>query len=345
MAIVTNTFQTGSARANREQLMGVVHRVAPEDTPIYSSIPKGKASGVHEEWITDTLDPPAHNVQLDGDEFAYSPVVPAGRPGNYTQILRKTFLISDSQQAVENAGNVEKIRYQTLRKGIEIRKDTEYSIIKSLPSLAGNTRVSGGLPTWITSNDNRGTQGGDGGLQSSGLTQAPLNGAQRAFTKAIMDDVMQRIYNSGGMPRLVSMSPYVKSVFVAIMNTAGTAEFRNAATAGGSRTIIATADMYEGPFGTVRVMPNRVQVNGPAGNRANANARATNTARQNASNAHFVDPEYASWLWLRPIHRVPNVAKNEDATKRVLIGEGTLCVKNERAHGIAADLFGLSATT
>ena len=88
MAIVSNTFRESAAVANREELMGVVHRVAPEDTPIYSSIPKGKATSIHPEWVTDDLAAPASNAQAEGDQYSYTAVTPAGRPGNYTQILR-----------------------------------------------------------------------------------------------------------------------------------------------------------------------------------------------------------------------------------------------------------------
>jgi hypothetical protein len=38
-------------------------------------------------------------------------------------------------------------------------------------------------------------------------------------------------------------------------------------------------------------------------------------------------------------------AKTGDSEKRVLNVEYTLIVKNEAAHGVAADLFGLTATT
>ena len=346
MAVFTNTFQSNSAAANREQLMGVVHRVAPEDTPIYSSIPKGKAKGTKEEWITDTLATPAENAQLDGDEFAYLATASPGRPNNRTQIFRKGFIISGTQQAVENAGNVEKLRYQTLRRGIELRKDTEYNIIGFQKSVGGNTRKSGGLSSWLETNVSRGASGADGGYASgTGLTSVATNGTQRAMTKALMDSVMQDIYESGAMPKMVSLSPYAKSVFVSFISTAGTAEFRTAVSAGGRNTIVATADMYEGPFGTVRIMPNRVQASGPTGNRAAAGADATNTKRQNASNAWFFDPSYVTWLWLRPIHRVPRIATTGDATKRMLLGEGTLCVKNEKAHGAIADIFGNTSST
>ena len=218
-------------------------------------------------------------------------------------------------------------------------------MIAQYASASGNTRRAGSLSSWYETNTSRGASGADGGLQTTGLTAVQTNGTQRAFTKGIMDSVMKEIYESGGNPRLVSCSPYVKSVFVSFISVAGTAEYRYAVNNGSNNSIVATADMYEGPFGKIRIMPNRVQINGTTGVRAAAAAAATQRARQHVSNAHFIDPTMASWKWLRPIRRVPNVAKNSDAMRRVLIGEGTLCVNNEKAHGVAADLFGLTAST
>ena len=47
MASVANTFVTTSAVGNREELSDVVSRITPEDTPIYSMIPKGQVRSVH----------------------------------------------------------------------------------------------------------------------------------------------------------------------------------------------------------------------------------------------------------------------------------------------------------
>lgn len=47
---------------------------------------------------------------------------------------------------------------------------------------------------------------------------------------------------------------------------------------------------------------------------------------------------------LRKIQNVKNLARTGDAQKGVIIGEGTLCVKNEKGLGVVADVFGLSAT-
>jgi hypothetical protein len=330
MAIVTNTFQSTSAKGNREQLADVVERVTPEDTPIHSMVKKGTVKGVNPEWETDDLAAPASNVQLEGDDYAFGATTPAVRVGNYTQILRKEGIVSGSQDALENAGRVEQVKYQKLKKAVELRKDVEFAILSNSASVGGATRVMGGLPSWYTTNVSRGASGSNGGFNSgTRLTVAATNGTQRAFTKVMLDNVMQQGYTSGANYKFVSVSPYVKSVFVSFISDTATATFRYAVTDGKENSIISNADYYEGPFGRVMVVPNRVQ------------AGSAVLAR----NAHFIDPEYLGFDWFRPIQEDKDVAKTGDAQKFVLLGEGTLRVKNEKGLGVAADLFGLTAST
>jgi hypothetical protein len=330
MAVVTNTFQTTSAKGNREQLSDVVSRITPEDTPIYSMIEKVSFSGTHPEWETDDLAAPADNVQLEGDEYSFGATTAAVRVGNYTQIMRKDGIISGTQDAENNAGSVEQVKYQKLKKGIELRKDAEFSIVTANASVGGATRKSGSLSTWITSNVSRGSSGANGGYNSgTGLTVAPTNGTQRAFTKSILDSVMQQGYQNGANYKHVFVSPYVKSVFVTFMSDSNVASFRYAASSGKNNSIVANADVYEGPFGKVMVHPNRVMA-GSAGL---------------ARNAFFVDPEFLCYGWFRKIQEDKEVAKTGDAKKFVLLGEGALKVKNEKGLGVAADLFGLTASS
>ncbi|MCA1491846.1 DUF5309 domain-containing protein [Sinorhizobium alkalisoli] len=331
MAVVTNTFQSTQAVGNREELSDVVSRITPEDTPIYSLIEKGRCVTVHPEWETDELVAPGANIREEGEEYAFGAIAPPKRLGNYTQIMRKDWIISATQEVVSEAGNVQKRKYQKLKKGVEIRKDVEFAIADTNASAGGATREFGSLNTWIETNVSRGATGANGGFNpGTGLTVAPVTGTQRAFTKAILDDVMQQGYQNGANFRHVSVSPYVKSVFVTFMSDANVAPFRYAVSQGGERnTIVATADYYEGPFGTVMIHPNRVQ------------AVSTGLAR----NAFFIDTDMLSFLWLRNIQEDRDVAKTGDADKGVIIGEGTLKVHNEKGLGIAADLFGLSAAS
>lgn len=330
MAVVTNTFQSTSAVGNREELSDIVNMITPEDTPIYSMISKGTAKSTSPEWEKDDLAAPAANAQLEGDEFTYEAVTPPDRMKNHTQIMRKAFIISNTQEAVDNAGRQEQIKRQRYKKGVEIRKDTEFAILDNNASVAGATREIGGLPSWYETNTTRSSAGSpaDGGYSSgSGLTVAATNGTLQAFTKTKLDTTLQDIYTSGGTVSHAVVSPYVKSVFTTFMSDSNVASFRYAAS-GSSNSIIATADVYESDFGKIMITPNRVM------------AGSATLAR----NVHLLDASMLEFKWLRKIKEV-KVTPTGDAEKRVLVGEGTLCVKNEAGLGVVADVFGLTAST
>lgn len=327
MAALDNTQLTTTSVGNREELSDIINMITPQDTPIYSDMSKGTCVSVHPEWEIDELQPPGENIQTEGDEYTFDAGDTPDRVGNYTQILRKTGIISETQEKVDQAGNANKVKRQKMKRGVELRKDVELAILTNNASVAGATREFGGLPTWVETNVSRGAGGANGGFDvNTGLTKAATDGTQRKFTKALMDDVMQQGYESGADFRNVYVSPYVKSVFVEFMSDSNVAPFRYAVSNGNSNSIIANADIYEGPYGKVFVKPNRVM--------------ATNAGV--ARNVWFVDTSMLSFLWLRKIHEDKEVARTGDARKFVLIGEGTLKVHNEAGLGVAADIFGLT---
>ena len=329
MPVVLNTFQSTSAKGNREELSSVVSRITPEDTPIYSLVQKISFDTTHPEGVVDDLAAPAANIQLEGDEYTFGATTPAVRYGTYTQIMRKDGIISGTQEATDNV-SVEQVRYQKLKKAVELRKDAEFAIVDTNAQVAGATREFGSLNTWLTTNVSRGATGANGGYNSgTGLTAAPTNGTLRAFTKVLLDGVMQQGYTSGANFRHLVVSPYIKSVFVTFMSDTNVASFRYAASTGKENSIIANADVYEGPFGKVMVHPNRVM------------AGAAGLAR----NAFLIDPEHLSFGWFRKIAEDKEVAKTGDAKKFVMLGEGALKVHNEKGLGVVADVFGLTAST
>lgn len=332
MPALGNTKLTTTAVGNREELSDVVSRITPEDTPIYSDIGKGSCSSVHPEWETDELRAPAANIQTEGDEYAFNAIQAPQRLGNYTQIFRDGFIISRTQNTVDEAGNVQKVKYQKLKTGVALRKDVELAIITNNASVAGATRELGGLPTWIETNVDRHSGGSNGGFDvNTGLTVAAGNsGTQRAFTKTQLDGVMQQGYEAGANFRNVYVSPYVKSVFVtAFVGANNTAAWRQAVNSGDRNSVISNADIYEGPFGKVFVKPNRVM------------AASAGVAR----NAFVLDPEMVKFLWLRKLAQDTDVARTGDAEKCIIVGEGTLKVANEAGIGVIADLYGLTAST
>lgn len=325
MATVANTVLTTAAVGNREELDNFVSMITPTDTPIYSMAGKEKAESKHPEWEYEDLDAVADNAQPEGNEYSFDAVTAPTRVGNYTQIYTKTFRFSGTQQAVSNAGSVEKRTHELMKKGKALKKDIEKSIVTNTASTNTDPRRSGGLPTWLTSNVSR-NSGSNGGFVG-GVTTVEGTGNLRAWTKALTDSVLQSIYQSGGDVTTVVCSPYNKGVFATFMSDNNVASFRYAA-GKGTNTIIGTADIYESPWGPVKVVPNRVMSNSAG----------------DARRVFALDPSMVKWCSLRGIQE-DKVAKTGDAENGVLIAEGCLKVVNEAGIGVVADVYGLTAST
>lgn len=329
MASPNNTVLSTVAVGNREQLSDIVSRITPEDTPIYTMAGKGKVKGTYPEWEIDTLRAPQANAQTEGDDYVFDAVAQPARVGNPTQIFSQGWVFSNTQQAVENAGNTVKVATKKLKAAIEVRKDFELAIITNTASVRGATRLLGGLPSWFVTNVSR-NSGSNGGFNSgTGLTVAETTGTLRAFTQALLDTVAQAAYQAGANVSKAVVSPYNKSVFVTFMSNSNVAAFRYNADGKGPNTIVSTADIYEGPFGKLMVEPNRVMAN------------SASVARR----VFLLDPDMIEIDMLRPIQEDPDLAKTGDNTKGVIIGEGTLKVANEAGLGVIADVFGLTSST
>ena len=335
MAQVANVYTTSDGKLNREDLSDMISRITPSDTPIYSSIIKGRARAIKVEWGVDALDEVTDNAVPEGEEWSYSKPNTADRRSNYCQIFRKSFAITGSQQAVRSAGQDGKVAKETVKKGLEIRKDVEASILLGNPSIKDGTRKSGSLSTWLETNVSAHSGTTIGGFkEADGLTDAPSAGTKRAFMKDQLDDVMTDIYSNGGNPSRVFVSPYVRTLVSKFFSDQNTAQQRIAAPAQKGASVNAAVDYYLDPQGTlVAVMTDRVMTAGSAA----LNAKM-------ARNAYVVDRRRAAWCWLRPINRQKDIPRSGDAQPVVILGEGCLKVHNEKAHGGIFDLNGLSAS-
>lgn len=320
---------------NREELADKIYRITPAETPFLSLIGHSPISTTHPEWQTDTLATPVTtNNAPEGNDWTYDALTATTRVGNYAQISEKTFIVSATQDKTNKAGRKSELAYQTVKKGRELKTDMEVTLLSNQASSAGSgdgatNRTLGGLRAWIASNDsiNGGSSGGFN--TSTSVVDAATNGTQRAFTKAIMDSVILSTYNAGGSPTTIMCSPYVKTVFSTFMDDANIVANRQNVTKSGNRALIGSAEVYVSDFGDLMVTPNRQM--------ARAGAAV-------ARNAFFIDPSMVKMGVFRDI-MLHKPAKTGDAEKRVLNTEYTLLMSNEAAHGCAADLYGLTAST
>lgn len=335
MAQITNTYETYDAVGNREELADKIYQITPEETPFLSMIGRKSVASTHPEWQTDALGSvDLDNNQPEGNSWAFQAITPTTRVGNYTQISDKRIIISRTQDKTSKAGRKSELAREVAKKGVELRIDMEAIVLSNQASSAGSgngatNRKLGGFRAWLATNDNM-NSGTSGGFNSStGVVDAATNGTQRAFTKTILDSVILSTYNAGGSPKTLMLSPYAKTIFSTFMADSAVAQQRFAANGKGQSTIVAAADMYLSDFGTISVVPNRQM--------ARAGAAV-------ARNAFLVDPKMVS-LGVFDDISLEKPAKDADAEKRVLITEYTLLVNNEAAHGVAADLYGLSSNS
>lgn len=334
MAQVANTYETFDAVGIREELSNTIWMQTPEETPFMALVGRMAVKTTHPEWQTDTLGSvDLDNNQMEGNDWSYDAISPTTRVGNYAQISEKTLIISNTLDQTDKAGRKSELAREVAKKGKELKIDMETILLSNQGSSAGSgngatNRKLGGFRAWLTTNDSIGGGSGASGSFTNGLVVAATNGDQRAFSKAIMDEVILSAYNAGGNPTTAMLSPYVKTVFSTLLDASDIVPLRKAQGSGQAK-LVAAADTYLSDFGTITMVPNRQM------------ARAGATI---ARNAFFIDPTMVKVGIFRDIE-LHKPAKTGDAEKRVLNVEYTLVVKNEAAHGVAADLYGLTASS
>ena len=312
MAQTANTYDSYDVVGTREDLYEGIYNVDPDETPFLSAIGKVRASNTLHEWQTDQLDAPSDsNAQIEGNQVTHTAVTPSVRLGNYTQIFRKDFLITDTMEATNRAGRGREIPYQKMLKAKALRTDMEKSAFANNARVAGNAttaREMAGVPAWLTSNTSAGASGSDA---TGDGTDARTDGTQRAFTEDNLKVVLASIYdNSGQKP---------DCAFVGSFNKQAASGFVGASTRfdkGEDATLTTHVDVYRYDFGSIRFEPSR-------------HVRSRDCLILNSG----------MWAWaeLQPMYD-KNLPSNGDFKAQAIYAQATLVCRNEKASGGVFDL-------
>jgi len=177
-------YQTYDATTNHEDLTDVLTKIGDMTTPVYAKLRKVSAKNTLHEWSTYEHDSAAVNAQIEGAIYTYGALTAPSRLTNYTQIFRKTFQVSNTQQAVDPAGMEDEYAFRVQVALEAIGRDIE----KALVTGSGNSGASGtgrelkGIMGFITTNISTGT------------------GTGRALTEAELNSLIQDCYKNGGRP-------------------------------------------------------------------------------------------------------------------------------------------------
>ena len=325
MAVPTNTVISATRTNKREDLSNIIADISPTDTPVLTLIKEATATARYHEWNTDSLANAALNAHEDRDSDTAGASSATVRPGNRTQIMKKTCSVSGSVEAISLAGYSSEMAYQMQKRAKEIKTDAEKSITSNqalVVGAAGTASQMAGIESYLTSNIvYGGTNAGaanPGYNSANGTVVAPTDPNNTgAFTEAKLKSLVKSCWDNGGQPDVLIAGGYNRQ---AVSGFSGIASlYRDTAPKLGPASIIASADIYVSDFsgnGGIKVVADRFS---------------------RPSVALLLDPEYLHMAYLRP-WQTYELSKQGDNEQRTILGEGCVGVLNEAAHGKAVGL-------
>lgn len=273
MAAVTgtsSTYSVGSGGGNREDLEDTIHELYPDETFFTTNLDKVSASATYHEWLGDELAAPGSNINIEGDDASFSTIANPARYGNYTQIVKKTFLISGTQEKVTKAGRKSEIGRQAVKQMREAKNDLEYAFARNQAATAGGTgtgRALGSIETWIgatAASSAAATQVVLSTTTASATTPpiasgapgtAPTDGTTTgALTEADLRLALESNYNQGSQTDVIVVNSTAKNY---INDFTGIATRNVDVGRRAQASITGAADLYVSNYGVHRVVLHR----------------------------------------------------------------------------------------
>ena len=327
---LSNTYDPSPSAnvSNREDLSDILTILAPEETPVLSSLAKTRATAVQYEWTVDKLAAVSTagisegvDVSTYSDEFT-----DRVRLGNYTQKFRRAYQVSDLQEAVDSVGPAKfaQAESKALR---ELKRDIEATLLSDNEQdvedgSGSNPYKLRGLGKWIQ----------NGAQATNPVPEAYRTPADSvydistsgAFTETAMNNIITSIYRvSGAMDGLTLVADTALRRIISDFarldpdgDGAGTS-IRNVNYNGESASIKLSVELYQSDHGIVSIV------------NMNPDCSPDTT---NKNRGYFLNPEYASIAELIPVGStvLPNMGGGDRGYVDCAL---TLAVHHPGAHG------------
>lgn len=320
----SSTFGVGTGGGIREDLSDVIFDLFPEDTWAVSNLDREDAQNTLTEWLAQELAAPAANIQIEGDDATFASLTPPTRYNTYCQIMSKTFLVSDTLEAVNKAGRKSELARGAMVKMRELKRDLETRVTQNGISTvggAGTGRSFAGMESWIggptadpgntTANAVRSTTTANTtttpAVTSGTAGTAPTDGSTTgALTSAVLNQALMGAWAQGGDPTVILTGVIGKTY---IDGFTGVATRFVDVDGAKQASIIGAANVYVSDFGKHQVILHRYM---------------------RSSVVLCLDPNYWALRYLRPFKK-RELAKTGDGSKYQIITEVGLVARNWKA--------------
>ncbi len=319
----------------REDLSDFIYNISPTDTPLLQAAEWTTATSTNHEWTEDVLQAPvANNAKAEGAPMATPDAIAGGtRLGNYTQISRKTFGVSGTAEVVTKVGRDSEIAFGRAKAMRELKTDIDMAIgagnIAKAAGATGTPRRAASLECWVRNANRVGAAPATfDGAATDGLASLATS---RAYSQALVDNVIEQAWNNGGRPSLLVMGGNGRKVFATFDGLGNDAGASTSRTDRSEKTIYGTVDVYISSFGIdLRAVNSRHLRQQPA---------PASSGGLVDRDAWLIDPEHLKVAYLRPFE-IEEFAKTGDSIEEAVQAEWTLQVDNTYAHGLVGDLKG-----
>jgi len=320
MAVNANTNETYDVSTIREDLQDALVSISPTETPFMSSIGRRSVSNTYFEWPVIELAAASNSNRVAEGEAAPGNDAPTNalRLANYTQISDKVVEVSDTNEAVNGAGDAQRKAKQIAYKHKELKRDMETMLVgdnnAAVAGSSGTARETASLTAFLKTNVDRGTGGANPTL--SGSTEgypnaAATDGTLRALTETMLKGVIASCWDEGAEPTIVLCGSGVKQKISSTFTGSAT-RYRDIS----DKKVVASIDLYVSDFGELQIVPTRFI---------------------RSRDVFVLDPSYARVGYLQTTKQKP-LARTGHSDRTLISTEYGLQVDNEKAHGIIADI-------
>jgi hypothetical protein len=333
MTVPAATYQSYTVKGVKEDVSDMIFDISPTEKPFTSAVRKVKATQSKHEWQKDSLADasPTASAIVEGDDATANTADPTVRLNNQLQTFRKVVAVSGKVRASEHYGRSDEFEYQLKKRMAELGRDLEAALCQNNASTtgsAGSAPLMASFESWIASSAtavgnyiSMGTGTAQTTIGYSGSVFAPVTAPTDStvagtLTEAGLKYVIRECWNKGGNPTMLICGATVKQKISGAFTGIAT-RFKNVS-GDTQASIISGADVYVSDFGNHTLVASRF-------------CRARTIL--------VIDPEYLAIASLRGF-RVEQLGKTGDSSRSQIVGDYTLEVRNDLAHGKIADVDG-----
>ena len=313
-----DTTSPGAAALNREDLHDAISTLAPADTPFLSAADKFKCNATYVEWGVDKLASPVSDAVSEGadvtdfdDKFES-----VARLGNYIHKRRRSFRVSDFQQAVSSVGPQDIARAE-MKAVKELKRDVEKTLLGNQDRAAENgggvAYTMRGFGDWIDS-------AGPADVPADYRTPSGSIHAASTFNETVLNNLITSVYRQNGATNSLTLLAdtalrRVVTDFARADTTSGALRNYNADSSSG--LIKLAVGQYQSDHGIITIVD------------MNPDCAPDTT---NKDTGYLINPDFYSVGELIPLGstRLPNLGGGE---RGYVDWTGTLKVAHPAAHG------------